>query len=479
MNRRMILHTVGRLIQIEAVLLLLPLFTSVIYAEWTVVLSFFATVAIAACLGTVFVLIGRTKDSMIFAREGFVIVALAWILMSTIGALPFVLSREIPSYIDALFETVSGFTTTGATILTNVEALSHGLLFWRSFTHWVGGMGVLVFIMAIFPSESGRSIHIMKAEMPGPIVGKIVPKVRDTAKILYLIYIVMTGAMVVFLLCGGMPLFDSLLHAFGTAGTGGFGTKSDSVAGYSPYLQWVTSIFMLLFGINFNLYFLILIRRFRTAFKSSELWCYLGIVGASTAAIAVNIASRFDTVSESIRHATFQVSSIITTSGFASTNFNEWPSFSKMILLTLMFIGGCAGSTAGGLKISRVMLLFKSVRRDLKRMVHPRSVSVVKLEGKTVDEATIHGSTVYLTVYFIIFFVILLLLSFEPFTFETTFSAVTACFNNVGPALGQAYDSYAFFSDGSKILLTLAMLLGRLEIFPLLVAFAPSTWTKR
>jgi len=236
---------------------------------------------------------------------------------------------------------------------------------------------------------------------------------------------------------------------------------------------------MLLFGINFNLYFLILIRRFRTAFKSSELWCYLGIVGASTAAIAVNIASRFDTVSEAIRHATFQVSSIITTSGFASTNFNEWPSFSKMILLTLMFIGGCAGSTAGGLKISRVMLLFKSVRRDLKRMVHPRSVSVVKLEGKTVDEATIHGSTVYLTVYFIIFFVILLLLSFEPFTFETTFSAVAACFNNVGPALGQAYDSYAFFSDGSKILLTLAMLLGRLEIFPLLVAFAPSTWTKR
>ncbi|MBQ4065146.1 MAG: TrkH family potassium uptake protein [Clostridia bacterium] len=479
MNRRMILHTVGRLLQIEAALLLLPLLTGVIYAEWKVVLSFLATVAIAVGAGTIFTLLGRTKDRMIFAREGFIIVAFAWVLMSAIGALPFVFSREIPSYVDAFFETVSGFTTTGASILTNVEAMSHGNLFWRSFTHWVGGMGVLVFIMAIFPSESGRSIHIMRAEMPGPIVGKIVPKIRDTAKILYLIYIAMTAVLTVLLLCGGMSLFDSLLHAFGTAGTGGFGTKADSVGGYSPYLQWVITIFMLLFGINFNLYYLILIGRARSALKSSELWCYLTIVGVSVAAIAQNIAPRFDTLSETVRHAAFQVSSIMTTTGFVTTNFNDWPSFSKTILIVLMFIGGCAGSTAGGIKVSRVMLLIKSIRRDVKRMLHPRSVAVVKLEGKTVDEPTIHGTVVYFAVYSVIFFLMLLLLSLNRFDFETNFTAVSACFNNIGPAFGAAYASFDVFSYPAKLLLSAAMLLGRLEIFPLLVAFSPSTWTKK
>ncbi len=482
MNRRMIFFMVGRLLQIEALLLVLPLVTSLIYGEGAVVLSFLAAFAIAAGLGTLLTLLGRTKDRTIFAREGFIIVAFAWLLMSAIGALPFVFSREIPSFVDAFFETVSGFTTTGSSILTDVEAMSHGLLFWRSFTHWVGGMGVLVFIMAIFPTESGRSIHIMRAEVPGPIVGKLVPKLRETAKILYLIYIAMTALLTALLLIGKMDLFESLIHAFGTAGTGGFGTKADSLGGYSPYIQWVIGIFMFLFGINFNLFYLILIGQSLSAIKSRELWCYTGIVVVSTAAITVNILPLFGTLSDSLRYAFFQVTSIISTSGFATTDFSLWPGFSKMILVVLMFIGGCAGSTAGGLKVSRVMLLVKSVRRDLKRMLHPRSVSVVKLEGKTVNEATIQGSTVYLAVYGVIFFVLLLIVSLEPFDFETVFTAVAACFNNVGPGLGAVVGpagSFAPFSDFSKLILSAAMLLGRLEIFPLLVAFSPATWTKR
>lgn len=481
MNRRMILHTVGRLLQIEALLLLLPLLTALLYAEWTGALSFLATVAIAAGIGTVFTLIGKNRDRTMFAREGFIIVALAWIFMSAIGALPFVFSREIPSFIDAFFETVSGFTTTGASILIDVEAMSHGLLFWRSFTHWVGGMGVLVFIMAIFPSESGRSIHIMRAEMPGPIVGKIVPKIRDTAKILYFIYVGMTAVLVVLLLFGDMSLFESVIHAFGTAGTGGFGVRADSIGSYSPYIQWVITVFMLLFGINFNLYYLILIGRVRSAVKSGELWCYLAVVGLSVTAISLNIASLYQTTAETVRNAAFQVSSIITTTGYATVDFNVWPGFSKTILVLLMFVGACSGSTGGGIKISRMMLLFKAIRRDVKRMLHPRSVSVVKLEGKAVDESVILGSTVYFAVYVVIFFVILLLLSLEPFDFESIFTATAACFNNIGPGLGAVgpASSFAAFSAPSKLLLSAAMLLGRLEIFPLLVAFSPSTWTKK
>ena len=482
MNRRMIAYMVGRILQIEGVLLLLPLLTSLLYTEWQGALSFLATAAIAAGVGTLLTfLIGKKRDRTIFAREGFIIVAFAWVLMSAVGSLPFVFSREIPSFVDAFFETVSGFTTTGASILTDVESMSHGLLLWRSFTHWVGGMGVLVFIMAIFPSESGRSIHIMRAEMPGPIVGKLVPKIRDTAKILYIIYIGMTALLTILLLCGGMNLFESLLHAFGTAGTGGFGIKADSIGGYSPYLQWVITIFMLLFGINFNLYYLILIGRARAVLKSSELWCYLTIVALSVVAVTVNISHLYGSASESFRLASFQVSSIITTTGYSTADFNLWPSFSKTILVVLMFIGGCAGSTAGGLKLSRIMLLFKSIRRDVKRMLHPRSVAVVKLEGKTVDESTIQGCTVYFAVYSAFFFFLLLLLSLEAFDFESTFTAVIACFNNIGPGLGAVGPSANFsaFSPFGKLLLSAAMLLGRLEIFPLLVAFSPATWTKK
>lgn len=480
MNRKMVFYTTGHILILEAVLFVLPLLCSVIYHETASVIAFAISAGIALGIGLITSSISYTKNRLIFAKEGFAIVALAWLAVSAIGALPFFISREIPNYIDAFFETVSGFTTTGATILNDVEAMSHGMLFWRSFTHWIGGMGVLVFLMAILPTDSGRSIHIMRAEVPGPIVGKIVPKIRETAKILYLIYVALTGVMLVFLLCGGMPLFDSLLHTFGTAGTGGFGIKADSIAGYSPYLQWVITVFMLIFGINFNLFYLILIGKFTSAIKSRELWCYLGIVAVSVGAVAINVAHLFSGVGETIRHSAFQVASIISTTGYSTTNFAlDWPGFSKTLLLILMFIGSCAGSTAGGLKVSRVMLLFRSVKADLKKMLRPRSVNVVKLEGKTVDDTTIHSATIYLTTYFMIFLSLILLISINGFDIETTFSSVASCLNNIGPAYGAAATSYSAFSGFSKILLSLSMLIGRLEIFPILLALSPATWKKK
>lgn len=481
MNRKVVFYHVGRLLQIEAALLLLPLLVSVIYREKSFY-SFIITAAVTWLVGFLFTKICRKKDSTtLYVREGFAIVALAWVMMSLAGALPFFISGEIHSYVDSFFETVSGFTTTGASILPNVEALSKGMHFWRSFTHWVGGMGVLVFVMAIFPQESGRSIHIMRAEMPGPIVGKLVPKIKDTAKILYLIYIVITFLQIIFLVAGGMPLFDSVIHSFGTAGTGGFGIKADSIAGYSPYLQWVITIFMLIFGINFNLFYLLIIKRFKSVLKSAELWCYIAIVVVSTAAISINIYSSYSGIAETVRTAAFQVSSIITTTGYATTDFNLWPGLSKTILVTLMFIGGCAGSTAGGFKLSRVIILFKSTFRDLRQTMRPRSVSSVKLEGKTLDKQTIEGVRGYLAIYTIIFFILVALLSIENLDFETTITSVAATFNNVGPGLGGVgpASSFASFSDPAKILLSIAMLLGRLEIYPLLLAFSPALWRKK
>ncbi len=475
----MVFNMTGRMLILESVLLMLPLICSVIYKESASVSAFALSAGITLIVGLVISAASHTKDRMIFAKEGFAIVALAWLSVSIFGALPFFISKEIPSFIDALFETVSGFTTTGATILTDIEKMSRGMLFWRSFTHWIGGMGVLVFLMAIIPTDSGRSIHIMRAEVPGPIVGKIVPKIRETAKILYLIYIALTALMAALLMFGGMPVFDSLLHTFGTAGTGGFGVRSDSIASYSPYLQWVITIFMLVFGINFNLYYLILVKKFTSAIKSSELWVYLSIVAAATTAVAINVSSLFDSVAETVRHSAFQVASIISTTGYTTTDFNLWPGFSKMLILLLMFIGSCAGSTAGGLKISRVMLLVKTVKADLKKMLHPRSVSVVKLEGKTVDNATIHSASVYLITYCLILGAVTLLLSLEPFDFETTFSAVVSCLNNVGPAYGAVASGFSVCSDASKLLLSLTMLIGRLEIFPILLALSPSTWRKK
>ncbi len=471
---------IGQIIKLEAVLLVLPLAVSIIYRE-RCALSFLITALASLFVGFAVTLISKPGNRLIYAKEGFVIVALAWLALSAIGAVPFVLSGEVRSYADAFFETVSGFTTTGASVLTDIEGMSHGLLFWRSFTHWVGGMGVLVFIMAIIPSVCDRSIHILRAEMPGPVMGKLVPKLKQTAKILYLIYIVMTVLEMILLLCGGMSLFDSALHSFATAGTGGFGIKGDSIASYSPYLQWVIAVFMFLFGINFNIYYLLLVRRFRSVLKSTETWCYIAICLISVSIITGNIYSIYGNLPDSVRASAFQVASLVTTTGFSTADFNLWPGLSKGILLILMFIGGCAGSTAGGLKVSRVVMMIKMIRREFMKMIHPRSVSAVRIEGKKVDDTTLNGVNVYFALYMVIYFAVFLLLCLEPFDFETNFTAVAACYNNIGPGFGAVgpMGSFSGYSAFSKIVLSATMLLGRLEIYPLLFALIPSTWTKK
>ena len=476
----MVLYTVGTAVKIEAALLLLPAACALIYKENSLK-AILISAAICLAAGFALTLVSRPGNKVIYAREGFITVALAWIALSAFGALPFYISGEIPSYIDAFFETVSGFTTTGSSILTDIEAMSKGLLFWRSFTHWIGGMGVLVFIMAVIPSLSDRNMHLLRAEVPGPIVGKLVPRIRHTARILYIIYVVMTVIEIILLIIGRMPVFEAVVHAFGTAGTGGFGVKSDSIAGYSPYLQWVITVFMLLFGINFNLYYLLLIRRFKSVFKSSELWVYFGIVASSTAAITANIAASYESFSTAFRASAFQVVSIITTTGYATTDFDRWPVFSKMILLTLMFVGACAGSTGGGFKIARIIILAKTVKRELKKLLHPRSVSALKFEGKALSESTVSSVSSYLSIYVFLFFAVLVLLCFESFDLETNISAVAACFNNIGPGFGAVGPtlSFAEYSPFAKLLLSLAMLLGRLEIYPLFIALSPSTWTKK
>ncbi len=471
---------IGQIIKLEAVLLVLPLAVSIIYRE-RCALSFLITALASLFVGFAVTLISKPGNRLIYAKEGFVIVALAWLALSAIGAVPFVLSGEVRSYADAFFETVSGFTTTGASVLTDIEGMSHGLLFWRSFTHWVGGMGVLVFITAIIPSVCDRSIHILRAEMPGPVMGKLVPKLKQTAKILYLIYIVMTVLEMILLLCGGMSLFDSALHSFATAGTGGFGIKGDSIASYSPYLQWVIAVFMFLFGINFNIYYLLLVRRFRSVLKSTETWCYIAICLISVSIITGNIYSIYGNLPDSVRASAFQVASLVTTTGFSTADFNLWPGLSKGILLILMFIGGCAGSTAGGLKVSRVVMMIKMIRREFMKMIHPRSVSAVRIEGKKVDDTTLNGVNVYFALYMVIYFAVFLLLCLEPFDFETNFTAVAACYNNIGPGFGAVgpMGSFSGYSAFSKIVLSATMLLGRLEIYPLLFALIPSTWTKK
>ncbi len=479
MNHRMVFSTVGKMVWAEAILLLLPYIVSLIYRE-ACASSFLITIGVAAVVGTLLMLIFKKKDDVIYSKEGFLTVSLSWIILSLIGALPFTLSGEIPHYIDAVFETVSGFTTTGASILTDVEAMSKGLLFWRSFTHWIGGMGVLVFIMAIIPNVSKRSIHIMRAEVPGPVKGKLVPKLRDTAKILYAIYIVLTIVEILLLRLGNMPWFDSIVHSFGTAGTGGFGIKADSIASYNPYLQWVITVFMILFGVNFNVYFLILIGRFKAILKSTELWAYFAVIATSVMLISFNIYPMYNDVSDAVREASFQVGSIITTTGYATDDFNLWPSFSKAILFALMLIGACAGSTGGGFKVSRVIILFKKIGSEIKRLLHPRSVKTITFEGKRLEEQTITGVAVYLAIYIVCFVLLFLAVSLDKFDFETNFSAVSACFNNIGPGFGAVgpAGNFAGYSVFSKIVLTFAMLLGRLEIFPLIIVAMPATWSK-
>lgn len=483
MNKRMVFNMLGKIIQLEAVLMIAPLICALCYREEKIVCSFLITVALAVIIGFLLTSISKVKDKTIYAKEGFVIVSLTWISMSVVGALPFVISGEIPRFVDAFFEVVSGFTTTGSTILTDIEAMSKGLLFWRSFTHWVGGLGVLVLVMAILMSDSGRTIHIMRAEMPGPTVGKMLPKVRSTAKTLYLIYIAISAVQVVLLLAGGMNLFESLVHMFGTAGTGGFGVKADSIGSYSPYIQWVITVFMLIFGINFNLYYFILVKRLKPVLKSEELWVYISIVAVSAGLIAVNIFNSIGsmtTVSESIRHAAFQTVSVITTTGYTTVDFDLWPGLSKTILLLLMFVGACAGSTGGGLKVSRVVMLFKSTKANLKHALHSRSVDAIRFEGKTIDKTTVSGVHNYLTVYMFCYVAILFILSFDGFDVETVVSAAAACFNNVGPGFSSVgpTQSFAEFSDLSKYTLSAAMLLGRLEIYPMLLLFSPHIWIK-
>ena len=479
MNKKMVLNTLGKIIGVEAALLILPLVVSVIYKNDSIA-AFLITIAVAAVVSLPLLLFCKPKNKVIYSKEGFVIVALAWIIMSAIGALPFYISREIPSYVDAFFETVSGFTTTGASILTDVESMSEGLLFWRSFNHWIGGMGVLVFVMALSAGLPDRSIHIMRAEMPGPIIDKLVPKARETAKILYLIYIGMTLLEIVILVICKMPLFESIVHTFGTAGTGGFGVLSDSIAGYSPVIRWVIAVFMFLFGINFNLYYLLLLGKIKNVLRSSELWVYVGVGIVSCVAVTVNIFSIYGNISEALGHAAFQVSSIMTTTGYATADFNQWPVFSKTLLLVLMLMGACAGSTAGGLKVSRVIILIKSMRRELTRLLHPRSVKTLKIEGKRIDEQTLSTTASYLMMYAACSVIVFLLLSFDKFDIETNISAAAACFNNIGPGFGEVgpIGNYFGYSDFSKIVLCAAMLLGRLEIFPMLICFSYGTWTK-
>ena len=468
--------------KVEGLLLLVPAGVAALYREGCV---FSLLIAAVVALGIGFGMTGKSRptDKVIYAKEGFVIVAFSWVLMSVVGALPFVISGEIPSFIDAFFETVSGFTTTGASILNDVEAMSKGLLFWRSFTHWIGGMGVLVFILAVVPTVSDRSIHILRAEVPGPTVGKLVPRMKDTAKILYMLYIVLTLVMVIFLLLGGMSLFDSFIHAFGAAGTGGFGIKADSVGSYSPYLQWVITLFLIIFGVNFNLYYLILIGRIKTAVKSTEIWVYLALWVGSSAIVMMNLLpfGYYEGVADTVRHSAFQTASIMTTAGFSTVDFDLWPNLSKGILLLLMCIGSCAGSTAGGLKIARVILLMKMIKREIRHMLHPRSVAVVKFEGKRVDDQTLRSASAYFIIYMVISALIFLLLCFDGFDMTTNISATIACVNNIGPGLGQVGPmcSFAGYSDFSTIVLSVAMLLGRLEIFPILFAFSPTIWIKR
>ena len=480
MKIKLVLHTVGRVLLLEAALMLLPLAVSVIYGE-KCLLAFIISSAAAAAAGIFLSKLCRGGNKNLYTRDGLAIVALSWIGISLFGALPFVISGQIPSFADAFFETVSGFTTTGASILTDVEALSRGLLFWRSFTHWIGGMGVLVFIMAVMEKTPERSVNILRAEMPGHNVDKLTPRASGTAKILYYIYLAMTLIEIVLLLCGGMPLFDSIVHALGTAGTGGFGIKADSLASYSHFCQWVITVFMLLFGVSFNMYYLLFVKRWREVLKSNELKCYFGISLAATLVIVLSIMPVYRNVSDAVRLSAFQVSSIVTTTGYATADFDKWPQLAKAVLLLLMFFGGCMGSTAGGLKMSRVVVLMQIARNDLRRALRPREVSSVILNGRRVDAQGEKQILSYFALYIAVTGAVFLLISFEPFSMETNFSAAVSCVNNIGPGFGLVGPSASFadYSAFSKLVLSFAMLLGRLEIYPILLLLSPQIWTKR
>lgn len=479
MNYRIISKVLGRVMAVLAALMIPPIIAALYYGEE--IYYFVATMAISGALA-VLLSLPRLKYRDFYAREGFVSVALSWLLISMVGALPFVIAGEIPSYIDAFFEIVSGFTTTGATILTDIEAMSKGLLLWRSLSHWIGGMGVLVFIMAVVPLSEERSMHIMRAEVPGPVVGKLVPRIRLSSAITYLMYIALTVILIILLCAGGMPFFDSLNHAMATAGTGGFSVKQLSIGYYdSVYIDVVTSIFMLLFGVNFSIYFLLLMKKFRAALLDSEFLGYFGIALGVSVLIALDIIDEYGGFWNAFRYSLFQVSSLMTTTGFATADFTLWPAFSKSLLIIVMLIGASAGSTGGGLKVSRVIIFFKTASQEIGKMLNPRRTASVRVNGRALATTTIRNTLVFISLYFLITFVLVVLVSLDGYDFETTFASVVSCMSNVGPGLGPAgpMGSFDIFSDLSKVLLSFGMLIGRLEIFPILILFSPATWRKR
>ena len=479
MNYSMVLYILGHILKFESAFLTLPALVGLLYREKEGIP--FLLVAVLCLVLGLFLTRKRPASSTLYTREGFVTVALSWIIMSIFGAIPFVLSGDIPSYVDALFETISGFTTTGASILTEVESLSRASLFWRSFTHWIGGMGVFVFIMAILPLMGGSTMNLMKAESPGPSVSKLVPHVKDTAKILYGIYIAITLSEIVLLCAFGMPLFDAVTTSFGTTGTGGFGIKNNSIAGYSPALQIIVTIFMILSGVNYTFYFCLLSRRIKDAFRIEEVRWYFFIILASAGVIAYNTSRMYPTVSETLRHAFFQVGSIITTTGYATTDFNLWPPLSQTILVILMFIGACAGSTGGGMKVSRLVIFFKSIRKELSLIIHPREIRKIRMDSHVIEHATLRSANVFLVIYFVTLLSSTLLISVDEFDFTTNFTAVVSALNNIGPGLNLVgpTQNFSIFSVFSKLVLMFDMLAGRLELFPLMILLMPSTWRKK
>lgn len=478
MNYRLILSTLGRVLICEAFCMVLPLLCGIIYKE-AYIKEYLMCIGICILAGALLTAL-KPKVKSLFSKEGYIIVALSWIIISLFGALPFYITGYIPSFIDAFFETASGFSTTGASILTDVEVLPKSLLFWRSFTHWIGGMGVLVFLVAILPLSGGSNVYLIKAESPGPSVSKLVPRVKEGAKILYTIYFALTVIELIFLLIGGLDVFSAITLTFGTAGTGGFAILNSGIASYSPYVQNVITIFMIIFGVDFSIYYLLILRKFKSVLKSDEFKAYIGIIAVAITVITINCLPVFGNLWDTIRHSAFQVASIITTTGYATTDFDLWPSLSKTVLVILMFIGGCAGSTAGGMKVSRIFILFKSIIKEIKIMKHPRTVFKTTMNGRIVEHETIRGVNVYVAAYFLIFVIALLIISIDNLDFTTNFTAVATTINNIGPGLNLVgpTGNFSVYSGLSKVVLSIAMLIGRLEIFPMLMIFVPTTWKK-
>ncbi|MGN0606361.1 MAG: TrkH family potassium uptake protein [Oscillospiraceae bacterium] len=480
MNKAIVFHYISKIMFMSSALFLLPCAVSLIYGE-SYSAFVFAVVAFTVMLASLPLSIKKPKNTNMYAREGLAIAALLWIIFPITAALPFYISGEIPRFVDAVFESISGFTTTGSTIMSEVEHMSKGMLFWRCFSHWIGGMGVLVFAIAILPSKSGDSMHLMRAECAGPQVGKIVPKGKNSAMYLYIIYAVLTVILTIFLLFGGMPLFDSICHAMSTAGTGGFSVKNTSIGYYdSAYIDIVITVGMILFGVNFTIYYLVITKRFKNILYNTELKVYLAVILLSSLFISLDINRDIKDFGLSLRYAVFQVSSIMTSTGFGTADFNQWSEFSRMLIIILMFIGACAGSTGGGLKVQRIIIMFRSAIKSIRQTLRPRSVYVLKGEDKTLDIATVHGVQTYLIIYLGLMVVSMLIVSLDNNSFETTFSAVVSCMNNIGPGLDKAgpMENFGFFSDRSKIVLSIDMILGRLECFPLIIILSPTVWRK-